>query len=310
MSNTFFVVCIFTLPLAVLAISLVKRGAARNRLMRLTLQERAEEARRAPDFVEWEKYGTVLRFLNDRLGKAGYYSEGERRRLRLTCLLLGSGLTASFSSLGVHSGPVFVALSGLGGVYLSIMLYLYHLRFGAREVEREIVFQLPLVLESLILLVESGLGVLPALQTTVQMREQTDRKDPLTRILRLVYEMSAHGLPFGLALELVAGAVGCAPLRHVLLHLDITSSEGGELIPSLRSLSDYTHTDWRLSVETRVKRLENLVVFPVFVSVIGLMILAASVPMVPVLKFFDSLDQRKTELTRVDKRLSQQQALK
>ena len=45
------------------------------------------------------------------------------------------------------------------------------------------------------------------------------------------------------------------------------------------------------SYENRVRRLENLVVFPVFVSVIGLMCLTAAVPLVPVLKLKESLQR-------------------
>jgi pilus assembly protein TadC len=155
-------------------------------------------------------------------------------------------------------------------------------------------FQLPLVLENLILLVEAGLGVLPALEQIVFSRiknakEQGGSIDLTTFLLKVVYDLSAHGMPFAEALERVADATEIRSLRHVLLHLDISASEGGELIPSMRSLSDHAHTEWRLSVETRVNRLENMVVFPVFVSVIGLMILTASVPLVPVLEFFETV---------------------
>lgn len=44
-----------------------------------------------------------------------------------------------------------------------------------------------------------------------------------------------------------------------------------------------------MQVETRVKRLENLVVFPVFLAVMGLLLLTSAVPLVPVIDFMTSM---------------------
>ena len=134
--------------------------------------------------------------------------------------------------------------------------------------------------------------LLPAVQQVVNnSKKRTVSKATVSKIMNMVYELSSSGMPFGQALELVADKVESKPLRHVLMHLDVSSSEGGALIPSLRSLADYASKEWKLSVETRVKRLENSVVFPVFMAVIGLMLLVAAVPVVPVMDFFGNMDK-------------------
>ena len=97
--------------------------------------------------------------------------------------------------------------------------------------------------------------------------------------------------------EIIADAIDIKVLRHVLMHMDIANSEGGELIPSLRALSDHAHSEWKLSVEARVKRLENIVVFPVFFSVIGLMLLVIAVPVIPLLNIKDSLKSNSISAT-------------
>ena len=148
---------------------------------------------------------------------------------------------------------------------------------------------MPLVLESIILLVEAGLGILPAIQKVVESSERTD--NPAIIYLEKAYQLSAAGVPFDQALNIIADAADHKVLRHVLMHLDISQAEGGELVPSLQNLSSHSHTEWKISVESRVKRLENLVVFPVFVSVIGLMFLTASVPLIPVLDLHKSMSK-------------------
>ena len=147
--------------------------------------------------------------------------------------------------------------------------------------ERQILFQLPLVMESLILLVESGLGILPAIEKIAKTNKEDHNS--VSKALAEVYRLSSGGLSLNNALEKVAARSEVRILKHILLHLDISGNEGGELIPSLQSLSEHAYTEWKVSVERRIKRLESMVVFPVFVSVLGLMLLSAAAPLAPLI---------------------------
>ncbi len=225
----------------------------------------------------------------DRLGRAGFLSGDERHRAAVCCVCLVAVSTAApmafyFGRNWGRALPLLGAagfLSGLGAV-LAI------LRVRIARAERTLLFELPIFLESMILLAEAGCGLLPALEQVVAACE-IRRRSLLFRTMALALRLSASGIPFPQALEMVAANVPQRVLRHVLLHLDLSATEGAELIPSLRSLSDHTHTEWRLSVEHRVRRLENWVVFPVFGAVLGLMLLVAAVPLVPMLHLHDHL---------------------
>ncbi len=224
---------------------------------------------------------------NDRLSRAGFATAKEKKSAKL---LLGAAVAATAAAgfiFGLRTSPGRAFLFGAIGSYLGTLAVVCYLSYLARDRDRKLLFDLPLCLEAIILLVESGLGILPALQQIVT--RSADSQSPAKRALRLVYELASHGLPLSSALELVADRCNNRVLRHTLLHLDISGTEGGALVPSLRSLSDFAHTEWRLSVERRVKRLENLVVFPVFGGVIGLMCLAAAVPLASVLDLKDTL---------------------
>jgi type II secretory pathway component PulF len=228
----------------------------------------------------------------DRLSRAGFLSPTARKRAGLIQwgavaggLLLGAA--ASFKM------PFFFALPV--GAYLGALGWLVYLKAATAKAERKDLLELPIILESLILLVESGLGLLPALEKTVEKQETNPSF--VRYLFQLVYHLSAQGLPFSEALKTASGLCGDnRTLRHILLHLDISGRDGGALVPSLRSLAQYAHSEWRLSVETRVRRLENLVVFPVFGAVIGLIMLTASVPLVPLLDLKEKLDERSIEV--------------
>lgn len=270
--------------------SLLWRLEGRNRLLFFANRETDEEK----EEVAWEDSAALLSQLGDRFGKAGFVSTVDRQRGRAFAILFISGgaLFAVIAAIAANTPLIQAIFFMLGGAYLGFTGFAFFLRYRQREHEREMMFQMPIFLESLILLVESGLGILPALERVVPGKQQTRKISPVTRLFQLVYQLSASGMPFTQALETVAEVTPQRIVRHVLLHLDISGTEGGELVPSLRNLSDHAHMEWKLSVEQRVRRLENLVVFPVFASVLGLMVLTAAVPVVPLLDLKDILDKK------------------
>jgi len=276
------------------------RKRAIGRLEVLNEIDEAREAELQPEAVDWETKESILSQFQDRLGQAGFISKRDRAWARFTtyAIFVSGLLGAAFIGLSYGGGKGFF-IGLFVGLYVSALAWLFFIRNRKANYEREIVFQVPLVLESLILLVEAGLGILPAIERVVAVDKKKKRSNPVVRILALVYQLSAKGMPLSQALETVAEVSNIKVLRHVLLHLDISGTEGGELVPALRSLSHHAHTEWKLSVQQRVKKLENYVVFPVFVAVIGLMLLTAAVPLVSVLEMQDSLTSPNLTQTNV-----------
>ena len=242
--------------------------------------------------VDWSRTQSTVGLLGDRLGRAGIISAQSRKIASyLPPLFVGVGLAfAIFFGSGIESRPKFILILVISA-YCGYAAYLMFLRWREREVKRQILFGLPIFLESMILIVESGIGLLPALSRVVKTR--TGRSGYVHEIFGIVYQLSSSGVPFGRALEMVSEKLSNRTLQHVLLHLELSGVEGGELVPSLRSLSEHVHKEWQLSVEERVKRLENLVVFPVFLCVIGLVLLTAAVPLVSVIGLREKLQAAK-----------------
>ncbi len=236
---------------------------------------------------------TSFKYLSDRLGLAGILSKKQRLKFKKLTLLFSALIIILFSILGflLFSFKTSIIIIVIG-IYFCFAIYLLFLKLKARSEERDCLFQLTIFLESLVLLVESGLGVLPALEKIVKSQIESGNKGLLSYFFKLIYNLTENGIPFSKSLAIISQACPNPTLKHIFMHLDISNSEGGELIPSLRNLSDYAHNEWKISVEHRVRRLENLVVFPVFLAVIGLMILSSAVPIVPLLKLKDSLNQK------------------
>ena len=183
-----------------------------------------------------------------------------------------------------------IAIGSVVAIYLFLLILTLFSKVRSASEKKEVLAELPVLLESLILLVESGLGILPAIHKLLDVSGTAVKPKSARFYLQLVHELSNRGMPFAAALELVANRCPYPTLRHFFLHLDIGANVGGKLGDSLRSLAHHAHQEWKLSVEGRVRRLENLVVFPVFGSVIGLMLTTAAVPLIPLLDLKDRLD--------------------
>lgn len=237
-----------------------------------------------------EAVSTQLRIRNDRLSRAGFYTE-ERRQIALTwvggvatlvlCAILAIALSFSLSF------PAF-AVSFFATGYLGLTAWLLFLRAKAAAFERRILFYLPLTLEQLLLLVQSGLGVLPAI---AQLSSQAET-NPVVYYLQAAYAEAERGLQLRDAVSVVAAQCPYPSLRHFLLHLEAAVAEGAELTSALRNLSDAAHTEWQVALEGVVRTLESAVVFPVFLSVLGLLFLVAAVPLVPIVEFSKTMNER------------------
>lgn len=227
-----------------------------------------------------------LRF-NDRISKAGYLFESEKSKLfkkyyagcllvLIIVLLITLSYNQTLTMIIAYQVITLLALATLFHTYLSIKII---------YTERDILFETPILLEAIIQLVESGIGLLPAIDEVVNI--ESKKQNTVRRILKYIYEQSANNMTLSQALTNSADSIDNKTLKHILLHLDISGNEGGALAPSLKSLSDHSYLSWKLSVETRVKKLENLVIFPVFLAVIGLLTLTAAAPLKPVIDFMN-----------------------
>jgi len=228
--------------------------------------------------------------IDETLLRSGYLttsSRGQAQQLK-AALTVGFGLAGLLIGIITSSSLATIILVALAGITLGNLTWFLYLSILNRLEEQRALLELPIILESLILLVESGLGLLPALEKIVAHGETIPSTSRY--LFRLAHEMSMRGVPISEALQRVSTKSPFRSLKHVFLHLEIAATDGGALVPALRGLAHYAHTEWKLSVETRVRRLENLVVFPVFGAVIGLVLLAAAVPILPLLELGERLD--------------------
>lgn len=235
-----------------------------------------------------------LSLLNTRLGRAGVLTSSARaqfiRNWTLVSVVVICGIIA-VAQLRDFSFAVQIVMVVIAA-YVLLLACVISLKSKAVRFEREILFSLPLTVEQLLLLVSSGLGPIPAVRELIS----NETKNPIEPFLSAIYRRAEEGILFQDALAEMAEQTPFVPLKHFFLYLETSIAQGAELSTSLRQLSEHIHTEWNVTVEGVVRRLESAVVFPVFISVIGLMLLVAAVPIVPLLELSGNLQAQQAEI--------------
>lgn len=171
---------------------------------------------------------------------------------------------------------------------LSYLASRYYLAIAARNFLQLIEFHLPIVMERIVMAVESGLDVIPAIGVILElenkkgvMRDQSG-KDPVTKILDIVYKLSQAGMPFEQALLDASSRIKSHALKHAFVHLGLAQREGGELLGPLRELSDATQLYYQESIELEIAKMPVKATMPLVLTFAGLMIFFISTPLVQI----------------------------
>lgn len=211
---------------------------------------------------------------NEALQKAGVFDPERRKRIILWNNLIPVIVGLIVFGIGVFNqlpfGTLFILVSmamGLGAIYS-------RRKVGRikRQFNRDLVFFLPIVMERIVMAVQAGLDIVPAIKTATKFGGEGSDVDPVTSLLRRVTTLTESGMIFENALKDVASNVESSPLRHAFLHLAVAQKEGGVLIMPLRELSDSTQLFYQESIEEEIAEMPVKATLPLICTFAGLLL--------------------------------------
>jgi|GEM_PF-5198648 len=157
--------------------------------------------------------------------------------------------------------------------------------------QKAILFHLPMNLEKLLIAIQSGLDVVPALRISCA---DTGPINPASRAFRTVVQLIEQGATVEGALEQVAASVQSVPLKHVLLHLKVAHNRGGDLTFPLRELADATQVTYEQAVDEEIAVLPIKATAPLLCTFLGLLIVFLTGPIMGVIQASSSGSQEMT----------------
>lgn len=221
------------------------------------------------------------------LEKVGITDRDSQRKFRRTLKVLPFVVPVLFLSiralLGFDSLDGAI-LTGIMGFAVGILIRARLINRAKKVFNERIEFYLPLAMERIVMSVEAGLDLVPALKGLVELEEQVgDKKDPTTFLFRKVIDLSESGVRFDQSLEEVSAQVEGTSLRHAFVHLGLAYKEGGEIITPLRELSDSAQLQFQENVEERIAKLPVKATMPLLVMFLGLMICFLTPPAIQII---------------------------
>lgn len=154
--------------------------------------------------------------------------------------------------------------------------------------KEEVEFFLPVFMEQIVMGVQAGLDVVPAIKEALV--GGAAGKGKLREMLENTIILSEKGIPFTQALDQVSSDIDIPTVRHAFIHLKLAFSQGGELVRPLRELSDATQLQYQESVEEEIAKLPVKAVMPLVLTFAGLMICFLTVPIVQLSSIMKSVE--------------------
>jgi hypothetical protein len=221
----------------------------------------------------------------EELAKAGIGDPEKRRRMilwkNLTPIVAGFCALAFAIIKGLPAGLTFFLVSlgmGVGAIYSRRKITNLKTRYN-----RDIIFFLPIVMERIVMAVQAGLDIVPAITTATNFGSGGSKVDPVTALLKKAVFLTESGMIFENALKDTAAEVESSPLRHAFLHLAVAQKEGGILIMPLRELSDSTQLYYQESIEEEIAEMPVKATLPLICTFAGLLLCFLVPPFLQVL---------------------------
>ena len=259
-------------------------------------EERLDDGSKSEDKFNWHSYsiGRAMRALPSAAYlEAGFFNAQEAKRyflrLKLTPVVVSLIIVLICVLFRLVSERSLVTVT-----IISLALSYLYTRFSLAKrkdnFSKEIDFYLPLVMERLVMAAQSGLDIVPAIKTVVDVTAKTGDKansqfdqkksDTVCRLLGIVYQLSEAGLSFQESLSEVASRVKNNSIKHAFIHLGLAHKEGGELVKPLRELSDSTQLYFQESIEEEIARMPVKATMPLLCTFAGLIVCFLTVPII------------------------------
>lgn len=224
--------------------------------------------------------------LGDELAALGLFEIEEKRqfqRSQRTLPFLGLGGFLLIELLVIPDLFETVVPMCMFGLALGFIISRVRLKLGKSKFSRELEYILPVVMERIVMAVQSGLDVVSAIGIVVELGDDLE-PDPVSRLLSVVSQLTQSGMGFEQALNEVAEGVEASSLKHAFIHLGVAYREGGELLEPLRELSDATQSYFQETVEEEIAKMPVRATAPLLCTFAGLIVCFITVPLLQILE--------------------------
>lgn len=216
------------------------------------------------------------------------------------------------STFGITFFIIFTVILGFGKLFILVgacaFVFLYKSRKQANQKETEknkLLSSLPLDIEQILMVVQSGLDIIPAISAVADMmdkkvdssktdllKKQYDGKESFSSIIEILksaIKLADSGELFEKALKEKAEATELLPVRYTLFHLARSYAEGSEIRTTLSELAESTQRSYEENINKIISTLPAKAVIPLVLTFSGLLICFLTSPILQVLKMTTSL---------------------
>ena len=203
--------------------------------------------------------------------------------------LVGAICVVFFCFFVTSVTPIKLLLATIFGLALGYIASRVRLSLRKKKFKRDVEFFLPVVMERIVMAVQSGLDVFPALLAVLEIEKEEIggqsrvKLNPVSQLLERVCLICEAGVGFEKSLRGVAARINVSSLRHAFIHLGVAQREGGELVMPLKELSDATQLGYQELIEEEVAKMPVKATMPLLCTFAGLILCFLTAPLIQVI---------------------------
>ncbi len=148
---------------------------------------------------------------------------------------------------------------------------------------KRLAFYLPLTIERLVMSVQSGLDIGPAIERLVASRGNSRIDNPCEELFSQVLALNQSGLTLEESLNEVSNASPLPTIRHTFSHLASAQRDGGEILRPLIELADAAQQAYQEEMDEEIAKLPIKATLPLILTFAGLLICMMTPPILQVL---------------------------
>lgn len=149
--------------------------------------------------------------------------------------------------------------------------------------KKRLTFYLPLTIERLVMSVQSGLDIGPAIERLVTSDISLRGGNPCEELFAQVLALNQSGLTLEESLNEVSNTSPLSAIRHTFSHLASAQRDGGEILRPLIELADAAQQAYQEEMDEEIAKLPIKATLPLILTFSGLLICMMTPPILQVL---------------------------
>lgn len=175
---------------------------------------------------------------------------------------------------------LIIGVAAISSVYY--LIYKFYKRKKIADRKFQVEAKLPIAIERLLMTVQSGLDIIPAIEQIYESEDNDPTNDLFVQLHKAV-RRAELGSTFDLELMNIKETINLRSIKNIFNHIAFAHREGSEITTALSELADAVQKQFEENIEEEIAKMPAKAILPMILTFAGLIICFLTSPILQVL---------------------------